>query len=78
MTEQYTKGMIFNNVATMLSWFSKLIDENRDLLGRDWWPYGLEANRKAVEAVLRYHHEQGLTKRRFTCEEISVPELFDS
>jgi hypothetical protein len=35
----------------------------------------MEANRKAVEAVLRYHHEQGLTKQRLTCEDIFVPYL---
>ena len=73
--EQYTKGMIFNNVATMIPWFSKLIDEDRSLMGEDWWPYGLEANRKAVDAFLRYHFEQGLSKRRLRCEDIFAPEL---
>lgn len=73
--KQYTQGMIFNNMATMMPWFSKLVDEDRSLLGDDWWPYGLEANRKAVDAFLRYHFEQGLSKRRLTCEDIFVPEL---
>ena len=73
--EQYTKGMIFNNMATMIPWFSKLIDEDRSLMGEDWWPYGLDANRKAVDAFLRYHFEQGLSKRRLTCEDIFLPEL---
>ncbi len=75
MAEQHAKGMTFNNMATMLPWFSKLVDEDRSLLGEDWWPYGMAANRKAVDAVLRYHHEQGLTKRRLTCEDIFLPEL---
>ena len=74
-TEQYTKGMTFNNMAVMLPWVTKLIDEDRSLLGADWWPYGMAANRKAVDTILRYHHEQGLTKRRFTCEDIFVPNL---
>jgi 4,5-dihydroxyphthalate decarboxylase len=73
--EQYTKGMIFNNVATMIPWFSKLLDEDRSLMGEDWWPYGLNANRKAVDAFLRYHFEQGLSKRCLTCEDIFAPEL---
>ncbi|MEH2332426.1 hypothetical protein [Nostoc sp.] len=73
--EQYKKGMIFNNMATMMPWFSKLVDEDRTLLGDDWWPYGVEANRKAVDTFLRYHFEQGLSKRRLTCEDIFVPEL---
>jgi hypothetical protein len=73
--ENYRKGLIFNNLANMLPWFSHLIDEDRRVLGEDWWPYGMEANRKAVEAFLRYHFEQGLSKRRLTCEDIFVPEL---
>ena len=73
--EQYKKGMIFNNMATMMPWFSKLVDEDLSLLGDDWWPYGLAANRKAVDTFLRYHFEQGLSKRRLTCEDIFVREL---
>lgn len=74
-TEQYKKGMIFNNVANMLPWFSNLVEEDRSVLGEDWWPYGLEANRKAVDTFLRYHFEQGLSKRRLTCEDIFVSQL---
>jgi len=73
--KQYEKGMIFNNMATMMPWFTKLVDEDRSLLGEDWWPYGLGANRKAIDTFLRYHFEQGLSKRRMTCEDIFVPEL---
>jgi len=72
---QYTQGMIFNNMATVMPWFSKLIDKDRRLMGDDWWPYRLEANRKAVETFLRYHFELGLSEHRLTCEDIFVPEL---
>jgi 4,5-dihydroxyphthalate decarboxylase len=43
-------------------------------MGEDAWPYGIEANRKPLETALRYHHEQGMSKRRFTLEEIFAPE----
>ncbi len=65
-------------MGTMFPWFSKLVNEDRALLGADWWPYGIEANRKALDAILRYHFEQGITDRRFTIEEIFVPELMAS
>jgi hypothetical protein len=55
--------MTFNNMSIMLPWFSNLIDEDRALLGDDCWPYGIQRNRSAIDVVLRYHHEQGLTKR---------------
>lgn len=76
--EQYVKGMTFNNMTTMLPWLTKLIEDDRDLLGNDWWPYGIARNRGAIDAVLRYHHEQGLTKRRFTIEDVFVPGLLDT
>ena len=75
MIEKYTKGQTFNSVMNMLPWFSLLIEEDREILGDDWWPYGMAANRKAVDTFLRYHFEQGLSKRPLTCEDIFVPEL---
>jgi 4,5-dihydroxyphthalate decarboxylase len=32
----------------------------RGILGADPWPYGVEPNRVALEALLRYSREQGL------------------
>jgi len=75
MQEQYVKGMTFNNMTVMLPWLTKLIGDDRELLGNDWWPYGIEHNRAAIDAVLRYHHEQGLTRKRFAIEEVFVPSL---
>ena len=74
----YTTGLIFNNMATMVPWVSRLIEADRDLLGDDWWPYGLAANRTALDTFLRYFFEQGLCRRRLTCEDIFVPDLLDA
>jgi 4,5-dihydroxyphthalate decarboxylase len=76
--EHYKKGMIFNNMATMMPWFSRIVAEDISILGDDWWPYGLQANRKAVDTFLRYHYEQGLSKRQLTCDDIFVKELLDT
>ena len=70
--------MTFKNGAVMLPWVTGLVQRDRALLGDDWWPYGISANRAAIEAVLRYHHEQGLTPRRFSLEEVFVPSLLDT
>ncbi|TPW27695.1 4,5-dihydroxyphthalate decarboxylase [Pararhizobium mangrovi] len=76
--EQFTRGMTFNNMALMLPWATKLVEEDRAILGDDWWPYGMEANRKAVDTFLRYHYKQGLSKRRLTCEDIFVSDLMNT
>jgi 4,5-dihydroxyphthalate decarboxylase len=42
----------------------------RRLMGADFWPYGLERNRKVLETFLRHHHAQGLSPRRLRAEEL--------
>ena len=73
--EKYKHGLIFNSMGTMFPCFSELVGDDIATLGDDWGPYGVEANRKSINAVLRYHQEQGITDRLFTLEEIFLPEL---
>ncbi len=48
------------------------------LMGEDFWPYGLEPNRKALETFLRYHHEQGLSPRQLAVEELFHPAALET
>jgi 4,5-dihydroxyphthalate decarboxylase len=57
-----------------LPWLWAEVERTRDALGEDWWPYGLDANRTTLETFLRYHHEQGLSPRRYEPEELFAPE----
>ena len=66
------------HMSLVTPWFSSLFEANRRLLGDDWWPYGLGANRKAVDTFLRYHYEQGLSRRPLTSQDIFVPEFLDT
>ncbi|MEQ3549825.1 ABC transporter substrate-binding protein [Pseudonocardia nematodicida] len=59
---------------TMVPWLSDELDRTRALLGEDFWPYGLEANRGVLEVFLRYAHEQGLTGRLLEPDELFAPE----
>lgn len=73
--EKYRKGEVIQHIDVMMPWFTPLFTKNRELMGDDWWPYGIEANRKTLDTFLRYFFEQGLSKRRWLCEDIFVPEL---
>ena len=75
---QFRKGMTFNNMTVMMPWLTRLIRDNLDLMGQDWWPYGVRANRAALDAVLRYHYEQGLTAKRYAIEDVFVPSLLET
>jgi len=61
----------------MLPWLTAHVEDARRTLGEDWWAYGLEPNRHVLETFLRYHHEQGLSKRRRAPEELFAPETLD-
>lgn len=56
----------------MLPWLYDEVERTRDLLGADYWPYGVDRNRTTLEAFLRYAHEQGLTDRRLDPDELFV------
>jgi 4,5-dihydroxyphthalate decarboxylase len=45
----------------------------RDLMGEDFWAYGLEPNRHVLERFLKRHHAEGLSARELTPEELFHP-----
>jgi 4,5-dihydroxyphthalate decarboxylase len=73
-TAQYLTGASKQHMASMMPWISQLVADNRQLMSDDWWPYGVANNRVAIDTFLRYHHEQGLSQSRLTCDDIFVPE----
>jgi 4,5-dihydroxyphthalate decarboxylase len=62
----------------MLPWLTSHVEETEKLMGRDFWPYGYEPNIHALSTFLRYHHEQGLSKRLLTPKEIFAPESLEA
>ncbi len=65
-------------LKTMLPWLTAHVEDARREMGDDFWPYGLERNRQTLETFLRYHFEQGLSKRLLSPDELFVPESLES
>jgi 4,5-dihydroxyphthalate decarboxylase len=65
-------------LPVMVPWLVAELEEARREMGEDWWPYGLEPNRKVLETFLRYHHEQGLSKHLRKPEELFARETLAS
>jgi 4,5-dihydroxyphthalate decarboxylase len=65
-------------LKTMLPWAVRHMEETEALLGRDFWPYGLDGNEHGLSTFLRYSFEQGLSKRQLTPREIFAPESLES
>lgn len=60
-------------VNDMLPWYAQELMQTRTLMGKNFYSYGLnKANRKVLETLFRYSHEQGLTNR-----ELTIDDLFD-
>ena len=53
-----------------LPWIAQEAADTKALMGDDFWPYGIDANRKTLDAFLRYHHGQGLSARPMKLEEL--------
>ena len=60
-----------------LPWVNQELEDTIALMGKNYWPYGVKANRKELELAVRYTHEQGLVNRRVDVEEIFHPSTLD-
>jgi len=57
----------------MLPWLWQEIDEVNELFGKDPWPYGVEANRKTLDAFITYLAEQGMISKPMPLDNVFVP-----
>jgi 4,5-dihydroxyphthalate decarboxylase len=62
----------------MLPWLHDHVEQTRKTMGTDFWPYGLAPNVDVLATFLRYHHEQGLSKRLLSPRDLFAPETFES
>ena len=56
-----------------LAWYQEAWEEQEKVLGPDPWEYGMtEKNRMQIETIAGFSHEQGLTKRLWTPDELFI------
>lgn len=48
------------------------------LMGEDYWSYGVDRNRKTLEAFVHHHHKQGLSARLMSVDEIFHPATYET
>lgn len=66
----YTEMQRIRWAYSALPWYGQEFNETRQLMGENFYSYGLPRNRKAMEAACRYLHHQGLAERLLTVEEL--------
>jgi len=50
----------------------------RQLMGEDYWSYGVSPNRSTLETFVRHHHSQGLSKRLMAVDELFHPATYET
>ena len=71
MNDEFLKKLGWAMISA--PWLAQELEETRELMGANFWPYGIEPNRKTLETLFRYSHRQGLASRELTIEELFHP-----
>ena len=56
------------------SWMAAAVNEQRELMGENYWAYNVEHNRRVLEAITQYAYEQGLSANRIDYQSFFSPE----
>ena len=73
------KQMEFNYMKKLgwvyesLPWYGQELKETQSVMGENFWPYGIELNKKSLETLFRYSYEQGLSNKKLTIDELFYP-----
>lgn len=69
-TQHYAALKKIGWAYSSLPWFAQEFEETKKLMGENFWPYGIEANRKTLETLFRYSYEQGLSNKQLSIEDL--------
>jgi 4,5-dihydroxyphthalate decarboxylase len=61
-----------------LAWLGDYVSQLGRVFGDDPFPYGLEPNRRTLEAFLQFAFEQGVCHRKLSPEELFPPQVLTS
>jgi 4,5-dihydroxyphthalate decarboxylase len=53
-----------NPQILVISWVAAAVEEQRALMGENYWAYNIENNRRVLDALTQFAHEQGLSPKR--------------
>ena len=72
---EYLRNEAF--IKDSLPWLEQELAETIELMGDNYWSYGIEGNQKSLEALFQYSHEQGLASSQLTIEELFHPSTLE-
>jgi 4,5-dihydroxyphthalate decarboxylase len=66
------------HVKSMLPWFTSEMERTIQIMGVNYWPYGLKNNLKTLETFLKYFLDQGLSEKLLAPSEMFAQELLST
>ncbi len=73
MTQLRYQGAFY----AMLPWLPDDVARAEAVMGHDFWPYGVAANRREIDAMLRWSVEQGLAEREPPLDQVFAAGCLD-
>jgi 4,5-dihydroxyphthalate decarboxylase len=67
----------FSTLEVTLPWVGAAQQKARDIMGADYWPYGVQANSAAIASIARYSFQQGLASRELKPAELFAPAVLN-
>jgi len=61
---------LVDSIPTALFFGREYLAMTEQMFGHDPYPYGVKSNRKMIETLIDFSHEQGLTKNKMKVEEL--------
>ncbi len=65
------------HLYTTLPWPVVELERTRELMGEDYWRYGVHENAKEIAAMTRYSFDQGLSMRKLSAEDLFAASTFE-
>ncbi len=79
-SKRYAQAQLADTSATKvtLPFVEEQLKAAKELMGDDYWSYGVSANRSTLETFVRHHHSQGLSKRLMSVDELFHPATYET
>jgi 4,5-dihydroxyphthalate decarboxylase len=69
----YKRMRYLGALRYMLPWLPKELEDIQEVFGGDPWPYGLEPNRRTLEALVQFLVDQSMIEKPVPVENLFVP-----
>ena len=68
--KQHFNAKLLDSIPSALFFGREYLAMTQEMVGDDPYPYGVKANRKLLETLIDFSHEQGLTTKKMKVEEL--------